>query len=574
MPLFSKHGPGSTVALDHTGTALTSLEQLWCDVAIVAAALPAPCAGSHVALVIDSDRYHFGVALVASWTRGHAVALPPNLRRDTVKSVVVRDDVVAVLHDTGAGIGQRVPDLLAADTLREHEAMPWRRPDREHAATLFTSGSTGAMRPWSKTFGQLLRETTTLAEVMGSDGVVTVATVPPAHLYGLLFSVLLPWSTGGALVRTTPFAPGAIAAAVRDTGARVLVSVPAHLRACTALEDGVLSDLDRIISSTAPMPAEIAKSLSRAHDVNVVEAFGSTETGGIATRVQTEGPAWRPLPGVQVALEEASQRLVVHSPFLHPDAPQPYVSDDVAQLTPDGLGFVHKGRADDVVKVGGRRVSLRAMASAALSVDAVEDAAATAVADTTGRGQRVLLAVAGDGVDLSHVRDALAARFDASTLPRSLKHLQRLPREANGKLLRAELLRVFGLAADGQPLVAELDWSEPQAEDMHEPGRHEVRFSATLPERYVMFQGHFPGYPVLAGAVQLTELVLPCVQRVRPGLRGLRELKGLKFTKRLAPGDPVTVVLRWTAQTDDRIDFEIRRDAVLCSSGKMRFGAA
>ena len=36
----------------------------------------------------------------------------------------------------------------------------------------------------------------------------------------------------------------------------------------------------------------------------------------------------------------------------------------------------------------------------------------------------------------------------------------------------------------------------------------------SIPEDYVYFEGHFRGYPVLAGVVQLHELVLPSVRQV------------------------------------------------------------
>jgi len=575
--LLAHHQSDTAVAMDHRGGQVMTLADLLVDVGTVAATLPEPDAAhpdSHVALVIDSDRYQFAVALLASWMRGHAVALPPNMRRDTVKSIVVRDDVVAVLHDTGAGIGQRMPDLLAPDAPRTAPVAGWARPEREHAATLFTSGSTGTMQAWGKTFDQLLGETAVLAEHFGVQGATTVATVPPAHLYGLLFSVLLPLASGGAFVRGMPFAPAAIAAAVREVAAGALVSVPAHLRACTSLDPGELGGLTRIFTSTAPMPNATALALIDAHRVPVLEVFGSTETGGIATRVQSEATAWGPMPGIQVSVDPETSRLLVDSPFLHPSVERPYVSGDTAQMTEDGRGFVHRGRADDVVKVGGRRVSLLAMARTVTDMPTVDDAATTAVPDPTGRGQKILLAVAGsDDLSVEAIREALLAKFDASSLPRSIRIVPRLPREANGKLVRSEMLRLFRLAPTGEALVESLSWSAPESVS-NDDGRQRRRFCSQLPEHYVMFQGHFPGYPVLAGAVQLNELVLPCLELVRPDLGMLCELKGLKFTKRLAPGDAFEVMLSWTPEVQDRVDFEIRRGATICSAGKMRFQTA
>ncbi len=82
-------------------------------VARLAARLPAPTPGSHVVFAFDRDRAAFAVALLAVWHRGHAVALPASARRRHVGPVMLRPEVVALVHDTGAGLGIDVARLLA-----------------------------------------------------------------------------------------------------------------------------------------------------------------------------------------------------------------------------------------------------------------------------------------------------------------------------------------------------------------------------------------------------------------------------------------------------------------------------
>jgi hypothetical protein len=83
-------------------------------VAALAARLPEPTPGSHVVFAFDHDRAAFAVALLATWLRGHAVALPASARRRHVGPVMARPEVVALVHDTGAGLGIDVARLLAA----------------------------------------------------------------------------------------------------------------------------------------------------------------------------------------------------------------------------------------------------------------------------------------------------------------------------------------------------------------------------------------------------------------------------------------------------------------------------
>ncbi|MFY0542161.1 AMP-binding protein [Nannocystis pusilla] len=74
------------------------------------------------------------------------------------------------------------PEALAAD---------------RRLAVVYTSGSTGDHQPCAKTAAQLLGEAQALAATFAlRAGEVALATVPPYHLYGLLFGILAPLAAG------------------------------------------------------------------------------------------------------------------------------------------------------------------------------------------------------------------------------------------------------------------------------------------------------------------------------------------------------------------------------------------
>ncbi len=532
------------------------------DASRIAAALPPASPGSHVLVVVSRDRYEFAAAVLGAWAAGHAVALPPNQRAGTIGALLQRSDVVALLHDTKAGGHLRVAELLAR--LAVLEPRPLRVPDA--AATVFTSGSTGDSDACPKTREQLLDEAAVLADVFAiGRGEKTVATVPPSHLYGLLFGVLLPLHTGGAFLRETPLQPEAVAARLAHHRADTLVGVPVHLRAAQVLDAGALAGVRRVFSSTAPLPEETAHHFTARHALPITEIFGSTETGGIAWRRRSEGDDWRLLPGVRVDVD-AEGRLRVDSPFLHPDDPRPLPTADLAELGPDG-GFRHLGRVDGVVKIGGVRVSLPAMQRCLLELHGVDDAEIVAV-PAIDRGVRLLAAVATRTRTEDELRAALADRFHPSTLPRRIWIGPALPREPSGKLPRERMLAQFGLAPDGTPFVRELTFGPLRTEG------NAVCVDVTIPDRYAWFLGHFDGYPILAGAVQLLELVQPLVQRVRPDFGPVHGLRRLKFTGRIVPGDTVTVTLRFAEHEQERAcDFEITKGTTRCSGGRLTFHA-
>lgn len=563
--LLRHHRSDDAVAFGEGGLRVAS--DLRRDVATVAAAIagagPARPPGAHALMVFENDRYAFTVALLGAWSVGLAVALPPNGRAQTIASLLDRSDVSCLLHDTRAGGHLQVPRLLEGPAADEPAAtFPVPQP---LAATVCSSGTTHDSEAWPKTADQLLGEVRVLAQTFEIEpGGRSVVTVPPAHLYGLLFGVLLPLSTGGAFLRETPLLPEAVASRVEQARADTLVSVPVHLRTAQTIEPVHLASLRRVFSSTAPLDEHTAHSFAQTHGVPITEIFGSTETGGIAWRRRDEGAPWRPLAGVCTSIDERGH-LQIDSPFLPPDTPRPWTTADLAEAGPHG-SFVHRGRADGVVKVGGRRVSLPQMQRWLLAQPGVLDAEVTSV-PAKGRGVRLLAAVVAPGADEQALRQGMLQSFAPSTLPRRLLMVDSLPREPSGKLPRRPLLALFGLRPDGTAPSPRLGVGEPVV-DPDDP--RVVTATLRVPSDYVYFDGHFDTYPILAGVVQLHEVLVPLVERARPRWGPLRELLRVKFLGRIVPGDEVSVTLRFSEERPD-CDFEITRGKTRCSGGRLRF---
>jgi 4-coumarate--CoA ligase (photoactive yellow protein activation family) len=428
------------------------------DVLTIAARLPPASPNSEVLIVCD-DRYRVAVAVLAAWQAGHAAALPPNAASETVRALRRRPGVVALLHDH---------DLADPDDLRPRLAAVDHEPTLDPAqlgpiasdrviATVYTSGSTGAHQACPKTARQLLGEAATLAErfAVGPQQRV-LATVPPHHLYGLLFGVLVPLCAGASFIRETPLHTETVAAVARRFAADMLVSAPVHLRSLTLLSPGELPPLGRVFSSGAALPGETARLLGTRLGLWVTEIYGASETGGIAWRRHAPGkPAgdlaghlpWEPLPGVHVAAD-ADGGLLLTSPFLSPDVAAPLACADQIELAADGR-FRLLGRRDDILKIGGKRVALAEVEQRALALPEVADVAVAMVAVGEPRGHEIVAAIVPadprhDAADLiARVRHGLLQWFDPVVVPRRIRVVPALPREASGKLTRANLLRLF-----------------------------------------------------------------------------------------------------------------------------------
>lgn len=405
--------------------------------------------GGEVAVVCH-DRYFFAAALLAAVERELVVALPPNAQPETVKQLRSSGTVFHVITDQDGTPGIDVREALSrtpSDPTRREAGRALLRPRvpaHRRMVVVYTSGSTGTPMACPKTAGQLLTEAAVLArtfEIEARDAVV--ATVPPHHIYGLLFSVLMPLRAGASFSRETPFYADAVHRVLSRDQGKVLVSVPAHLRALAIMEREGISNVHRVFSSGAAMPDETRAMLERSFGWKVTEVLGSSETGGIGWR-ETAGAPFTLFDVVDVAVGE-DERMLVSSPYLPPEARRPFPTGDRIELV-GPRAFRHLGRQDGVLKIGSTRVSVAELEARLLAIPGVHDAAVLAVETRGGRGHETWAALVrqpGSTLDVEHVRTALRAWLDPVVIPRRYRFVEVLPRTNTGKLEKEALRALF-----------------------------------------------------------------------------------------------------------------------------------
>lgn len=317
-------------------------------------------------------------------------------------------------------------------------------PERE-LLKIFTGGSTGAPQLWSKTGANLFGEGFFLAQhftITEKDCIL--ATVPPYHIYGLLFSVLLPLVSSATIIADTPSFPAEIAGAVPKHGATVLAGIPAHYRALRE-KNLTAAALRLAFSSAGMLDAEVSETFSRQNRVGIVEVYGSTETGGIAARNRSLGETYfTAFPTVSWTVKE--QRICVRSPYLSPDLP---LAADGFFTTGDRVeaggtnAFALLGRIDGVTKVGGKRVDLEEVRAIIKKEPGVKDCVVMALPESGGREYRLVALIQGTAVDLDLVRKNLAHSLEPHGLPRLLKTVAQIPMKENGKYDREAIAGLF-----------------------------------------------------------------------------------------------------------------------------------
>jgi acyl-coenzyme A synthetase/AMP-(fatty) acid ligase len=449
--------PASIVAVGGAGKLTAG--KLRGAAAAIAQSLAPPKPGRDQVIVLCRDRAAFAAALFGAWEAGYSVALPPSPQPEVVRALRHRPEIATVLHDGEGPRGVDVAPLLAGARALDTPLTPL-APDRL-LVTVYTSGTTGEQRACPKSASQLLGEAALLARTFpDSAGARVVAVVPPHHIYGLLFGVLLPTVTGGSFRRQGPRDADEVARALAGEPLAVLVSVPAHLRGLRVLGQGSLPAVRRVFSSGAPLPQETAEDLAARAGWSVTEVLGSSETGGIAWRVRDAGAAasWQPFDGMRVDADDEG-RMLLDSPLLAADTPRPYRGGDRVRLVADGR-FEHLGRVDGILKIGSTRVSVAELEARLCAIEGVEDAAVLPVEVGGARGHETWAALVAPGLDSKRVREALSVWLAPVVMPRRYRFVDRLPREPNGKLPREALLRLFeptAISDDGAAPPLRLD---------------------------------------------------------------------------------------------------------------------
>ena len=387
-------------------------------------------------LISCPGRYAFSVGLLASWLSNRTVVLPPNHLEETLQDIRSRFDIA---FECDANWGQQLHDNQSSAA---HGSWEPQLPQDSHAVKLFTSGSTGTPRVITKSVANLLDEARALAAEFDWPAGPVVAGVPPQHLYGLTFSILLPWVLGNAWVDDMPRYPGDVLQALQHNNGKTLISVPAQYQA--TLEDG--TDLRGIlcVSAAAPLPGSLARAWQQQHGTDILEIYGSTETGVVGHRRHTFTGKWQAFPQVDLSVEQ--DLLKVESPFVSDEFTGGFLTADRVSLE-DRRHFQLLGRADAIVKIAGKRVSLTNIEDSICTCPGVAEAAVIAVpAKGLVRDLAIWAAVVADGdypLSPRQLQAALRDKLEGIEIPRRILVVEQLPHTASGKLPGKAVANLF-----------------------------------------------------------------------------------------------------------------------------------
>jgi acyl-coenzyme A synthetase/AMP-(fatty) acid ligase len=415
------------------------------DVVAAAASLPD---STHV-LNFCADRYRFATLLAAAIVRRQVTLLPPTTTPHVIASMksfapdayYVSDDPVTLVDLPRHALPEPATHALDAFDVPGI-------PADQCVACVFTSGSTGEPQPNFKHWGPLVADVAAEVRRLGvGPGHTILGTVPPQHMYGFESTVLLPLLSGAELTSERLFYPADVDAALaRAPAPRVLFTTPFHLRAwIEGAEPGTTAAVETIVSATAPLSVALARRAEERTGAELLEIYGCTEAGQVATRRPTRGPEWTALDGLK--LWKVGEQVMVAGGHVE----RPTTLGDVIDVEADGTRFVLHGRTADMVNIAGKRNSLGYLNHQITAIAGVEDGAFFMPDEAQPDGVTRLAAFAvAPGLTAAQILEALRTRIDPAFLPRPLVLVDRLPRQLTGKLPRESLLalaRAHGIGA-------------------------------------------------------------------------------------------------------------------------------
>ena len=213
--------------------------------------------------------------------------------------------------------------------------------------TVTTSGSTGIPKHCTHKFSNLLIEIDFLAELFSQRSRI-VAFTPAHHLYGLLFTAMLPDRIGCPVQELLRTEAASDSGHAKLQAGDLLVSFPQGWQWIDRSLRTMPADVEGAVS-TAPCPRGLIESLVPGKLSALTEIYGSSETSGIGTRrwparTYSLMPQWKRTSSGQLA----------HKSLWHTDGFEVEPMDHL-EFGADGR-FLVCGRRDSAVQVGGVNV--------------------------------------------------------------------------------------------------------------------------------------------------------------------------------------------------------------------------
>ena len=429
-------------------------------------------------VVVMANSPDVGIVYHAAWRAG-AVAtpaiflLPPQELRHIITDseasmVVVSPEFLPSVQAATEGLDTRVVvEGAGSDGVTGLDDLATAEPggivdrdDADLAALMYTGGTTGRAKGVMLTHGNLWHAGRAGYEASLEEGdrlKRTLVPLPLAHAYGLLVtSIALHNDPDESSVLMRWFDPAGTLDLIEEHAIDQATLVPTMIKLLLALplEERNLSSWRRIVSGSAPLPAETRDAFeARVPSVVICEGYGLTETTAATTTDRMarrrKGTVGQALPGIDIRIVDgegneaepgAPGEIYVRSKTVSPgywraeEATAATFVDgwcktgDIGSLDEDGYLRILDRKKDLIIR-GGFNIYPRDVEDALHEHPAIETAGVVGRRDDV-YGEEIVAFVtpaAGATVDPDQVREWAKERLGPKSYPREVRIIDQLP---------------------------------------------------------------------------------------------------------------------------------------------------
>ena len=416
---------------------------------------------SRIAILSDNSVTMAIYVLATMVVHKELLLLNVHLKPKEIENQLAQLDVTTVLHSVERR--EQLPNSISTivfeslerilSDVKPDDTFDWTFEDRDMAAIMNTSATTGQFKSVPLRWGQIRAHVQASKEVLGKteqDNWLMV--LPLFHVSGL--SILMRSLYNGTAVTILPkYDKAQVLKLIESENINMMSLVPTIL---TQLEPSISHHKLRVIllgGEFIPMALIDAcekKSLPIYKTYGMTETFSQSVTFSVLDYPHKRDSVGKPLPGMQVRIDNPDADGVGEIHLTGPMVMTGYIdkepidgdlnTDDIGYVDEDGFVYILNRRKDLIIS-GGENIYPKELEDLVCTLPSVKECAVVPVPDPKW-GQVPALFVAfhdGESMTADEIVSFMTKSLAKYKVPKYVKILPALPRNGTGKIVRNEL---------------------------------------------------------------------------------------------------------------------------------------